>query len=113
MFVNEEYQDYKYLVSASDNYVILSNKHNIVADWQNPVEYKVVYQYFDPSYINIEASRVATSSVVFPEIDVSNDFWDRPDCSELCTAIFIIVLLLITVINSVTEFVQRGGLIKW
>lgn len=113
MFVNEEYKNYKYLVSASDNYVILTNRRVVNADWNNPVTYDVVYQYFDPSYINIEATRTTSSSITFPEVEISQDFWDRPDCSELCTAIFIIVLLLITVINSITEFVQRGGLIKW
>lgn len=113
MFINEEYQEYKYLVSVSDNYVILTNRRTINADWNNPVVYPVVYQYFDPSYINLEATRTATSTTTFPEVEVSSEFWDRPDCSELMTAIFIIVLLIMFVINSVTEFVQRGGIFKW
>lgn len=113
MFVNEEYKNYKYLVSASDNYVILTNRRSINADWQNPVEYPVIYQYFDPSYINIEATRTTSSSVVFPEVEVSQDFWDRPDCSELAVVITICVILLMFVINSITEFVQRGGIFKW
>lgn len=113
MYVNEDYLNYKYLVSVSDNYIILSNQHSVNADWQNPETYDVIYQYFYPSHYNIETTRTATSSYVFPEIELTSNYWDRPDCCFITTLIFYIVLLLILIVNSITEFVEKGGIIKW
>lgn len=113
MYVNEKYNDYKYLVSVSDNYVILTDRRIVNGSWDNPQTYDIVYQYFDPSYLNIEATRTTSTVQNFPEVDISNDFWDRPDCSELSVVITICVILLMFVINSITEFVQRGGIFKW
>ena len=110
MFVNEDYANYKYLVSVSDNYVVLTNRHSVNADWQRPVTIDIIYQYFDPSYITIESERNITSQIVYSEVDISSDFWDRPDCPKLIVAIFCVSILLIKIVNSITEFVQKGGL---
>lgn len=112
MFVNEDYLNYKYLVSVSDNYVVLTNRSSISADWQNPKEYNVIYQYFNPSYLTLEATRTTSQSLSFNQIDVSNSFWDRADCHFILLSVFILVLLIMFVVNQVTEFITKGGLMR-
>lgn len=110
MFVNEEYSNYKYVVAVSDNYVVLSNKKNISATWDNPSTIDVVYQYFKPSFVSIPGTRSFNTSQTFEQIEVSSNFVDRADFCDIftCCMLFICVIVF-TVINCITKLVHRGG----
>lgn len=110
MFVNEGYENYKYFVNASDNFVVLTNKSYVNADYNNPQEINVIYQYFNPSYITIEGKQTIRTSTSYIQVETSNSFWDRPDCSNIMTCIFFIVILSLFIINGLTKFIVKGGI---
>lgn len=112
MFVNEKYQDYKYLVEVGDNYVVLTNRRNVYADYDNPATYRTIIQYLYPSYITFETTNTTYKDVTFEEIEVSNNYWDRADVPFLFSTSAIVVFLICIVINTITEFIQKGGLFK-
>lgn len=109
MFVNDDYSNYKYLVSASDNYVVLTNRHTVNADWQNPQTINIIYQYLNPSFLTIEGTRTVSSSVVYEQIDVSNSFFARSDCLDIIKVQFLIIFFVIFIFNGLTRFVKKGG----
>lgn len=112
LYVNEGYENYKYIVSVSDNYIILTDRKNVTADWTNPVDIPIIYQYFIPSNCTIETTRTVSSNQSYSTVDISTDYWDRADCSLISTCIFFLILLFIVICNSITEFVEKGGIFK-
>lgn len=109
LFVNEEYENYKYLVEANDNYIVLTNRSYVAGAYDNQVEYKVIYQYLKPSILTIEDTRVARTEINFDKIETSQNYWDRADCPELICASFTIIWFLLFIINALTRFVRKGG----
>ena len=109
MFVNEDYSNYKYLVSVSDNYVVLTNRHSVSADWQNPQNINVIYQYFKPSFVTIESTRTVNSSVVYEQVDISDSFYSRADCIDIIFAQFLVIFFVAFIFNGLTRFVKKGG----
>lgn len=109
MFVNEGYEDYEYLVEASDNYYILSK--DSYADGESGDEdiINVIYQYIKPSTLTIEGKIIYTTSKDFEKIEQSNNYWDRGDCCEITLATFTIIWFVLFVINALTRLVRKGG----
>lgn len=110
MFVNEDYSNYKYLVSVSDNYVVLTNKSTVNGSWESPKEYDVIYQYINPSTLVIESSRTTSSTLQFSQIDISNDFWDRADSPILFNTSIVVIVCACYILNVLTRIVKRGGI---
>ena len=71
MFVNSDYLDYKYLVSVSDNYVVLTDQHTVNGSWQDPEQIDIIYQFFEPSTLTIESTRSFSSQNTFDQISVT------------------------------------------
>lgn len=111
MYVNEDYDDYTYLVSASDNYVILTNRSSVNASWDNPKSIPVIYQYLNPSFITIESSRSYTNTTYFNEIETSQSFYSRADSLDIIKVQVIIIFMLLFFFNGLTRFVKKGGAI--
>ena len=109
MFVNEDYEDYNYLVSASDNYVILTNRSSVNASWDNPKSIPIIYQYLNPSFVTIEGSRSYTNNTYFNQVETSQSFYSRADCCNILIVQFIIIFFLIFILNGLTRFVKKGG----
>lgn len=112
IYVNEDYENYKYLVSIADNYIVLTNQKS--AGYESGYDYEeidIIYQYFYPSSCTIQSSKNVRSYTEYQKIDISTDFFDRADCSFILLSVFFILMLAIKVINMVTEFVERGGII--
>lgn len=109
MYVNEEYSQYKYVVGISDNYLILAKQPNVVADWNNPKTIDVVYQYLNPSFLTVEATRTFTSTTVFSEVETSQSFFARADSLDLIKVQMIVIFFVIFVLNALTRFVRKGG----
>lgn len=108
-YVNEGYENYKYLVDLSDNYVVLTNKHSISADYQNPKTISVITQYFYPSTSIVEDTRTYSRSYEFEEVQTSQDFFDRPDCLFIINTQIYIFFLLLFFFNAFTRLVRKGG----
>lgn len=110
MYVPEDYSNYKYVVQCSDNYVVLTNRKTVNADWTNPVDIDIIYQYFKPSFITIEGVRTITSQQVFEQIDVDDNMTSRADfCDIWLSCLLFISVIVFTCINCVTKLVHRGG----
>lgn len=111
IFVNEDYNNYKYLVEASDNYVVLSNSSYVEGDWQNPDTIDVIYQYIKPSTLTIEGTQTYTTTKSFDRVEISNDFWDRGDSPTIFGYAVLVTFLALYIINILTKVVKRGGLL--
>lgn len=111
VFVNEEYNNYKYLVEASDNYVCLAKTSSVTGDWQNPTTIDVVYQYLEPSFLTIEDEITFTSEKTFSRVETTQSFYARRDCLGLIGIQFLIGFFILFLFNSLTRFVRKGGVI--
>lgn len=109
MFVNENYKNYKYVVGISDNYLILANRSSVTASWDNPKTIDVVYQYLNPSFLTVEATRQFTTTTYFSEVDTSQSFFARADSLDLIKVQMIVIFFVIFVLNGLTRFVKKGG----
>lgn len=110
MFVNEDYNNYKYIVDVSDNYITLSKQSSVNGSWQTPVEYDVIYQYINPSTLVIEDTKTTTSYLEFEKADISNDFWDRADSPTLFGCSVLVIFCACYILNVLTRIVKRGGI---
>lgn len=109
LFVNEGYEDFEYVVSVSDNYVCLTDQPSASNETID-----VIYQYNIPSHLVIEDTRTYgqyQSLVSFDRVETSTDFYDRGDCSLILIAGLCVTVLVCKVINMVTEFVSKDGII--
>ena len=113
MFVNSDYNNYKYLVSASDNYVVLSNESSINGDWNNPDSVSIIYQYFYPSTQVIRSTMTSYNTQTFTNVQsqISNDFYDRPDASNFIFTGGLFLFFALFVISLVTTLVHKGGIL--
>lgn len=111
IFVNEDYDNYKYLVEASDNYVVLTNSSYASGTWESPDEIDVIYQYITPSTLVIEGTRTYNSEKYFERVDISSDFWDRADSPMIFESAVLVTIIAVYIINILTRIVKRGGLL--
>lgn len=110
LFVKEGYENYKYLVSVSDNYVVLTNQSK--AGGGNEYEtIDVIYQYIVPSELVIKGERQVWSETTYKRIETSKNYWDRADVCNIHITAMSITLLALFVINIVTKLVCKGGLV--
>lgn len=110
MFVNEGYENYKYLVEASDNYIILSRDSYVDGTWDNPDTIDVIYQYIKPSILTIESELTYTTSKDFVKIEQSQNYWERGDNCEIILASFTMLFFILFIINALTRLVRKGGI---
>ena len=111
IFVNENYDNYKYLVEVGDNYIVLSNSSSVHGSWQDPDTYEVIYQYLTPSTLVIEETRTTTSENYFTRIETSSEFWKRADAPNIFFWGLGITFFALFIINQLTRIVKRGGLL--
>lgn len=111
MFVNEDYEDYKYVVGISDNYLILAKQSHVNADWNNQQTIDVIYQFLSPSFLTVEATRTFSTSTYFSEVDTSQSFFARSDSLDLIKVQVILIFMILFFINGLTKFVHKGGVI--
>lgn len=109
MFVNEDYSNYKYVVGISDNYLILAKQSSVNASWDNPRTIDVVYQYLNPSFLTVEATRTFTTITTFSEIETSQSFFARADSLDLIKVQVILIFMILFFLNGLTKFVHKGG----
>lgn len=109
MFVNSDYLDFDNIVEISDNYVCLSKRSSVTADWQNPTTIDVIYQYSYPSILTIESERTFNSSQNFYPADVTDDFFERSDAPIIIVCELIVIFFILFVLNALTRFVRKGG----
>lgn len=110
IFVNEGYNRYKYVVEMNDNYIVLTNQRTVTADWQNPEQIDVIYQYFYPSTQTIENTRNYTSNNTFTEIETTDDFYYRADAPIIMTIGMIMTFFFIFILNGMTRIGKKGGI---
>lgn len=111
-YLPSEYSDYKYLVSLSDNYVILSTSKAIYGESGDSDTVPCIYQYFTPSIYTIESSFTSEESFSFSDIssDVSSSIFNRADFPIIFICNFIICLIFVWVINQLSKLVYKGGI---
>lgn len=109
MFVNEEYDDYKYVVGISDNYLVLAKEDHVTATALSPKTIDVVYQYLDPSFLTVEATRTFNTTTYFSDVDISSSFFARADSLDLIKVQVILIFFILFFLNGLTRFVRKGG----
>lgn len=109
MFVNDDYTQFKYVVGISDNYLILAKVDHVNADWNNQKTIDVVYQYLNPSFLTVEATRTFSSTTYFSEVETSQSFYSRADCLDIIKVQMIVIFFVLFIINALTRFVRKGG----
>lgn len=110
MYVPENYSNYKYLVSYSDNFVVLTNRSSVTADFQSPANIPVLIQYHSPSTFYITNTQTFNTSRQFTLVSVSSSFYDRADCPQIICSSFCVGLFIIFIINGLTRLVKKGGI---
>lgn len=110
IFVNEEYSDFQYLVSVSDNYFILTNQRSSSGTWQDPETIEIIYQYIYPSIYTIEATQSITNTRTFEKIDITSNIENRADFNNILNSYFIILFFFIFILNGFTRFAKKGGI---
>lgn len=112
-FLNEDYNNYKYLVSVSDNYICLSNESSINGDWNNADSVSVIYQYFNPSTQVVKSTLTSYSTQSFTNVQnqISNDFYYRADASNLIFTGALFIFFALFVISLVTSLFFKGGIL--
>lgn len=111
MFVNSQYLNYKYLVSCNDNYIVLTNQKRVYGDFENIDDIDIIYQFLKPSFLTLEGTMSFSESKSFSEIDIDNNFFSRSDCNEILLSSFIIILISIFILNGLSRFIKKGGVI--
>lgn len=110
IYVNSDYENYDNLVSVSDNYVVLTNRSSVSADWQNPKSIDIIYQFFDSPFNVIESERTFTSSQVFPKIDTTNNIMFSSQYPNFVICVLLVVMFILYIINPITKIIKKGGM---
>lgn len=110
IFVNNT--DFKYLVSRSDNYLILTNVPSVNASYNNPADIDTLVQYIYPSTYSYESTLTVSSSKSYDRIDVTDSFWERADSVNIMFGGFFILFLFVFIFNQFTKLVRSGGVLK-
>lgn len=111
LYVDENYSNYKYLVSASDNYIILTNEPYALGSWDSPDTINIIYQYLKPGYLVIEDRKTYTSNVDFRNIsnNISHNWKDRADYTTIICGALIVALITTLIFKGVSKLFVRGG----
>lgn len=107
LYVKKGYEDYKYLVTISDNYVCLTNRSRATNE-----TIPVIYQYINAPLTVIESQRQFSiyQDVTFPQIETSQKFFDSPMYPFYAISIIICVMFIVYIINPITKIVKKGGI---
>lgn len=107
IYVPQEYKDYKYLVSVSDNYVILTNQARA-----NDEEIDIIYQYIDNPLTTIESTRTygAWQTTTFERIETSQNLKDTPIWLDITRTVIIFAFAICYLVNIPTKIVKKGGI---
>lgn len=111
MFVNEGYEDFCYLVSVNDNFVVLTDVPSVTAGIDSPRSIDIIYQYLNPSTITIESTTTYRSSQDFTEVDVDSFFYSRADCPSIINCSLLLIFTALFLFNGVTRFIKKGGIV--
>lgn len=111
MFVNEGYEDFCYLVSVNDNFVVLTDVPSVTAGIDSPRSIDIIYQYLNPSTITIESTTTYRSSQDFTEVDVDSSFYSRSDCPSIINCSLLLIFTALFLFNGVTRFIKKGGIV--
>lgn len=112
VYLPSEYQDYKYLVSTHDNYLLLSKNSHAYGESGDPATINCVAQYFTPSIYTIETTYTTENYETYTNISdlYTDSIFDRADFPQLFICNFIICLIWVFVINQLSKLVYKGGL---
>lgn len=111
IYVKEEYKTFKYLVSVSDNYVVLTDRKTVSGTWEEPREYDIIYQYIDSPQTVIESTRTTRDTLTFNEIETSQDLMNTTFWLQLTNTVIIVSFAIAFLINIPTKLFKRGGVL--
>lgn len=112
IYLESNYNNYKYLVDCSDNYIVLSTRSRVVVPSGDSVDIPVIYKYFQPSFITLESNYNIYESTNFSDVShlFSDSIYDRPDFPQIFICGFIIFVIFAFVLNNLTKLVHKGGI---
>lgn len=107
---NSDYLSYKYVVSNSDNYLVLTNTRRVYGTYDSPEDINCLVQYINPSDLYYTTTQTFYNSRTFPQIEVNNSDWSRNDISNILFCSVVIVVLTLFIYGIVSRIFVRGGL---
>lgn len=112
MYINSDYENYKYLVDYSDNYIVLSTSSKIYGSSGDIDTIPVVVQYLTPSPLTIETTYSSYETSSFSDVSdtFSQDFFDRADSLSLFGCHFIFIVFIVFIFNQLTKLFKKGGI---
>lgn len=107
IYVKEDYENYKYLVSVSDNYVVLTNQSRA-----NNEEIDIIYQYINSPFTVIESTKTygQFQEVYFDEIETSQNIMDSSMYPFYVLSVLAVVMFIVFIINPITKIAKKGGI---
>lgn len=109
MFVNDT--SYKYVVTRSDNYLILTDVPSASGNYQNPDTINTFTQYIYPSTLCFEGTQDITGTRYFESINVTDSFWERADSVFIFFGGFLITFIFVFIFNIFSKLVRPGGIL--
>lgn len=110
VFLPKEYLDYKYMINCTADYIDLCDVSFIGTNTN--YNYIRVYTNREGFVVEREGNTSNYSTISTTEINVSNSFFARQDCADICVCSLCFILVVVLIFNTVTEFISKGGLFK-
>ena len=109
IFLPSKYLNYKYLLNCTADYIDLIDTPSIPSN----TSYNYIRVFTNKEGFVVERSTTsgyyATTGV---PVNVTDNFFARRDCFDICAISFIFILLCFFIFNLLTEFINKGGIFK-
>lgn len=102
-------ENYRYLISSSDNYVVLTNVPSANGSYNNPDYIDTLTVYLKPSTFSFYDEKGYTSTRTFIQVEVSDSFWNRGDVPEILCGFGVLLFLLLLILNIFGKLLRPGG----
>ena len=110
IFLPKEYLDYKYMLNCTADYIDLLDTDYVGTN--TTYNYIRVYTNREGFVVERQGNTSNYSTLTGYEVNVSNSFFARQDADEICITSASFILVIILIFNTVTEFINRGGLFR-
>lgn len=90
-----------------NNYIDLYNTPNLT---NGTFEYYRIYKGLDGFYYKQDSARYSEYNTTYAtQIDVTSDYHYRDDYANICSTVFLHIILILFVFNIITSIIRKGG----
>ena len=108
-FLPTDYLNYKYMINCTADYIDLIDTPSIPSN----TNYNYIRVYSNKEGFIVERSgNTGYYTTTATPVNVTDSFFARRDCLDICCISFIFIFLLVFIFNILTEFLNKGGIFK-